>query len=53
MHNLEEYKNKNDKFDSLFTILIYDKSLKETISFIYDKLEKIKNISNSFTPMKI
>ena len=46
--NLDVYIGKRDKFESLYTILVYNTKYINLISFLYDKLEKINNISNAF-----
>jgi hypothetical protein len=48
MINLKQYENITDKFNSLFTILIFDTKYKDFNYFLKEKLEKIQNISNSF-----
>lgn len=46
--NLEQYKSISDKFESLFTLLVYDITLEEIINKLYTQLKKIQSINSSF-----
>lgn len=48
MIDLNKYKNNTDKYESLFTILVYDVTLNEIFDFIDYKLKKISYIHNTY-----
>ena len=48
MIDFNQYKNITDKYESLFTLLVYDTNLKEIFEFIDYKLKKINYIHNNY-----
>jgi len=46
--DLDKYKNIVDRYDSLYTIIVYNTNINELVDFIYHKLEKIKIIKNIY-----
>jgi hypothetical protein len=48
MIKLKKYQNITDKFNSLFTFVIYDTKFNDFKFFLKEKLEKIQNISNNY-----
>ena len=46
--DLNKFTDKKGKFDSLYTILVYNTKVSDFISFLYEKLDSINNISNQF-----
>ena len=53
MNNLKEYKNIDEKTESLISIFIYDKKNCDVIKFMEDQLEKAKKINNPIKKNKI
>ena len=45
---LEQYRDETDKFESLYTIVIYNLDVQSVIDILYKKLDMIKNIKNTF-----
>ena len=48
MIKLKKYQNITDKFNSLFTLTVYDTKVNDFKFFLKEKLEKIQNISNNY-----
>ena len=48
MIKLKKYQNITDKFNSLFTFVVYDTKFNDFKIFLKEKLEKIQNISNNY-----
>lgn len=48
MIKLKKYQNITDKFNSLFTFVVYDTKFNDFKFFLKEKLEKIQNISNNY-----
>ena len=46
--SFEDYVNIKDKYDSLYTVIIYNTPKNKLIDLINHKLEKIKLMANSF-----
>jgi hypothetical protein len=53
MDNLKKYINIEEKTETLYSILIYNKNLVEIIKYIEEQIGKAKNITNSVVKYKI
>ena len=48
MNQLDNFRTITDKFESQFTIIVYDLTIKNLISELYKKLSFIKQIKDTF-----
>lgn len=53
MNKLKEYTNIGDSIETLYSIYIYNKKVKEVINYFEDELEKAKKINNPIKKNKI
>ena len=53
MNKLKEYSNIEDSIETLYSIYIYNKKVKEVINYFEDELEKAKKINNPIKKNKI
>ena len=53
MNKLKEYSNIEDSIETLYSIYIYNKKVKEVINYFEDELEKAKRINNPVKKNKI
>ena len=52
MNKLKEYSNIEDSIETLYSIYIYNKKVKEVINYFEDELEKAKRINNPVKKIK-
>ena len=48
LKELNTFRNNSDKFESLYTLLIYDLDVQNVIDTLYRRLEFLKSIKDSF-----
>ena len=53
MNKLKEYTNIDDSIETLYSIYIYNKKVKEVVNYFEDELEKAKKINNIIKKNKI